>query len=108
MNLIKKAPLMAFVLGLGLMTSVVTLSSFTASKRVGEVVYLLSADGLTYTRFSTNGTFPTTGGCESVENYKPCSQRYNTAQAPAVMSFSSSAIPANNIPGTPEAFWAFP
>jgi hypothetical protein len=108
MNIIKKAPLMAFGLGLGLLITTVTMSSFTSSKRALEVVYLLSADGLTYNRFSTNGTFPTTGACESVDDYKPCSQRYNTAQAPAGTSFSSSAIPANNTAGTPEAFWAFP
>ncbi|SMD08481.1 hypothetical protein SAMN04488101_11231 [Pedobacter nyackensis] len=99
---------MAFGLGLGLMLSVVTMSSFTPEKRALEIVYLLSADGLTYNRFSTDGSFPSTGGCESVDDYEPCHQRYNTAQDPGVSSFSSSSIPANNIPGNPESYWAFP
>jgi len=99
---------MAFGLGLGLMLSVVTMSSFTPEKRAGEIVYLLNSAGTAYTLFSTNGTLPTTGGCTAAATYEACIQRFDTIDDPGVGGFPSGSIPADNIPSNPEAYWAFP
>ena len=103
-NFLRKLPVLAFVLGLSLIAG---MSSFKPVKRVGEVVYILNAAGTTYSRVSDDGSLPDEGGCTHVTDYKPCTQRFNTANDPSSMTFSATAIPANNIPGESESYWEF-
>ncbi len=82
MNTLKKAPLMAFVLGLGLMTSVVTMSSFKANRAIPN-----------YSRNSATGVWSpltTTPGSE------PGEYRCSTGPSTYCVGYFSSPNPGVN------------
>lgn len=86
MNLIKKLPLTAFVLGLGLLTAS-TMSSFTSSKKLTPVTY-----------YNLNGTFTTNDPALSGYSCQP-EGSYCTAELEGINlpeSFTEDNIPSSN------------
>ena len=82
MNLIKKAPLMAFVLGLGLMVSMITLNSFKADHRFATRYYWYDNDGAgpNVATWHNTSPAPVLGlSCDITQTSTYCSAEFNSA-----------------------------